>query len=174
LGPAGAGGGFPLYRGLVVPSLASLLLACAAQTAAPELSGEIDDSALRIDAGSVPANSWLELENVGTEPCALVAMLSPVPANELPIEDGRITMSLSGDPGLPAPVHYYAELNNRPVDRGDGVMTGEGWVTEVGPGDRVRLQIAFEGPPEGTNLVVACNEPGGFSAGRYADLEFAP
>jgi hypothetical protein len=150
---------------------ALLLAGCGGIASEQTVAGEIDDTEIRLDAGSAAPNVWVELENVGSRPCALVPILAPDPEG-IPVENGRAVMSLSGDPSLPAPLEAYVELNGEAVDRGDGLMTETGWVTTVAPGDTVRLQLAFSGIPDGGERVLACNDDGGYAAGRFAFLRF--
>ncbi len=154
-----------MLRSLVVASL--VLASCGGGASEVTIAGEIDDDEIRLESDSGPADVWFELENVGTRPCSLVPMLAPSPA-DLPIEDDKVVMSLSGDPALPEPVGAYTELNGEPYDRGEGTMTASGWVTVVAPGDRVRLQVAFEAAPDVGERVLVCNEAGDYASGRFA------
>jgi hypothetical protein len=152
------------------PLLAALVLtACGASEAT--VAGEIDDDEIRLGSGSGPAEVWFELENVGTQPCSLVPMLAPNPA-DLPVEDDKVVMSLRGDTALPEPMEAYTELNGEPYDRGEGTITEAGWVTVVAPGDRVRLQVAFEAVPDVGERVLVCNDAGDYASGRFAVLPF--
>ena len=151
--------------------LAALVLAACGGPSEVTIAGEIDDDEIRLASESGPAEVWFELENVGTRPCSLVPIFAPDPT-DMPVEDGRVLMSLSGDPALPAPLETYVELNGEPYDRGDGTMTEAGWVTVVAPGDRVRLQVGIKGVPDVGERVLVCNDAGEYTSGRFAVLPF--
>jgi hypothetical protein len=141
--------------------------------AAPDLiSGEIDDTEIRLAQDSAGAAVRLELTNVGGIPCDLVPMLTALPPEALPVVDGRVVMSLSGDDDRPAPMEAYVELNGAPVDREGGTFTEEGWVTRVNPGDEVMLDIGLQGIPDREERIVVCNGAGDYEAGRYAVVAF--
>jgi hypothetical protein len=152
--------------------LALLLAACGSIGSEPTIGGEIDDAEIRLERSSGPPSVWLELENVGAAPCALVPMLAAMPPDALPVGNGRVVMGTSGDPAIPYPLEAYVELNGEPVQRGDGEMTDEGWVTVVEPGDVVRLQLAFTGVSEVGERLVLCNGVGDYEAGRFAVLDW--
>ena len=149
---------------------ALVLAACGGIASEQTVTGEIDDTEIRLDAASASHNVWVELQNMGSQPCALVPILAPDP-EAIPVENGRAVMSLSGDPSLPTPMEAFVELNGEAVVR-DGVMTETGWVTAVAPGDTVRLQLAFTGIPDVGERVLACNDDGDYAAGRFAVLRF--
>ena len=134
---------------------------------APTFRGEIDDAEIRLEREVFPASLWLELANVGAQPCELVAMLSPLPADALPVENGQIVTSLSGDPDVVIPIESYVES----ID-GQPVVRGAAGAAIVDPGDRVRVQLGFKSAPDVGVLVIACNAPGDYEAGRYAFLAF--
>lgn len=152
--------------------VATLTGACQ-PTGAPTIRGEIDDVAIRLDQPSAPHAARLELTNVGDRPCDLVPMLSALPAGALPVSNGRVEMSLSGDEAAVAPMEAYIELNGKPVVRGDGgLLTELGWITRIDPGDVVMLDVGLQGTPERADRIVVCNGPGDYEAGRYAVLAF--
>jgi hypothetical protein len=158
-------------RPLPIVFLALLLGACASFGSEPTIGGEIDDHEIRLERSSGPPSVWLELENVGAAPCALVPMLAAMPVDSLPVSNGRVVMGMSGDPAIPYPFEAYAELNGEPVER-DAEMTDEGWVTLVNPGDVVRLQLALTGVPDAEERLVVCNGAGDYAAGRFAVLDW--
>ena len=129
--------------------VAALLLASAGMIgcqmlASPETNtGEIDDTEIRLALDSAPAAVRLELRHVGSTPCELVPMLTALPPEELPVVDGRVVMTLSGDDDRPGPMEAYVELNGEPVAREGGLMTEQGWVTRIDPGDKVMLDEIF-------------------------------
>jgi hypothetical protein len=164
---------------LGVRRVAVLLLVSAAMMgcqmlAAPEsMTGEIDDTEIRLSQDTASASVRLELTNVGSIPCQLVPMLTVLPPEALPVLDGRVVMTLSGDDDRPAPMEAYVELNDEPiVDREGGTMTEQGWVTLVNPGDEVMLEFGLEGIPDRSERIVACNGRGDYEAGRYAVVAF--
>ena len=82
-------------------------------------------------------------------------------------------MSLGGDEAAVAPMEAYVELNGKPVERGDGgLLTDQGWITRIDPGDVVMLDVGLEGTPDRADRIVVCNGPGDYEAGRYAVLAF--
>lgn len=151
--------------------LAAIVLAACGGPSEVTVAGEIDDDEIRLATDSGPAEVWFELENVGTRPCSLVPMFAPTPS-DMPVENGQVVMSLSGDPALPAPIETYVELNGEPYDRGDGTMTESGWVTVVAPGDRVRMQVGIKVVPDVGERVLVCNDAGDYASGRFAVLPF--
>lgn len=160
-------------RGRWLVFLLAVIGACQPVGGAPTITGEIDDNAIRLAQSSAPAAARLELTNVGATPCDLVPMLTAVPAGALPVIDGRVVMSLSGSDDVAAPMEAYIELNGEPVDRGEGgLMTDQGWITRVNPGDVVLLDVGLQGAPERADRIVVCNGPGDYEAGRYATLAF--
>ena len=158
--------------------IAVLLLASTAMIgcqmfASPEvITGEIDDTQIRLAQDSGPASVRLELMNVGSTPCELVPMLTVLPPDALPVIDGRVVMTLSGNDDRPEPMEAYVELNGEVVVREGGSMTEQGWVTRVNPGDEVMLDIGLEGIPDRSERIVVCNGRGDYEAGRYAVVAF--
>ena len=139
----------------------------------PTIRGEIDDAAIRLQQARGPVDVWVELTNVGTRPCDLVGALSQVPPDAMPVVDGRVVMSLGGEPDAVVPLETIVEINGQPVVRADGgVMTDEGWISVVHPGDVARIQIGFEARPDVGERVLICNGAGDYEAGRYAVLAF--
>ena len=133
---------------------------------APTIRGEIDDAEIRLEREQSPASIWLELANVGTQPCELVVLLSPLPADALPVDEGRVVTSLSGAADAIIPIESYVELDGAPLVR------DAGGAAIIRPGDRVRVQVGFKGTPDVGVLVIVCNGPGDYEAGRYAVLAF--
>lgn len=156
-----------MLRRVAVATAFSALIAACGSSPNEATTGEIDDTAIRLSADTAPADAWLDLENVGTKVCPLIAVLASEP-DALPIDGQQVVTAL--DSGAAEPIETYVEVNGTPVDRGE--VTDEGWVTDVAPGDRVRLQIAFEGIPDAGERVVLCNGAGDYAAGRFAVLRF--
>jgi hypothetical protein len=158
--------------------VAVLLLASAGMIgcqmlASPEtITGEIDDTEIRLSQERAPAAVRLELTHVGSTPCELVPMLTALPPEALPVVDGRVVMTLSGDDDRPGPMEAYVELNGEPVAREGGLMTEQGWVTRVNPGDEVMLDIGLQGIPDRSERIVVCNGRGEYETGRYAVVAF--
>jgi hypothetical protein len=150
---------------------AYLLGACGGAQSEPTIGGEIDDDEIRVERGSGPPIIWLELENVGTQPCAFVPLLASMPTESLPVSDGEVIIDMSGDPNIPYPMEAHVELNGEPAG---GLTSDEDWTTVVNPGDTIRLQLALKGAPDEEERVVICNELGGYEAGRYAVIAFEP
>ena len=134
---------------------------------APTFHGEIDDAEIRLADEQFPISLWLELANVGTQPCELVAMLSPVPADAMPVEGGQVVTSLSGEPDAISPIEFAAEK----PDGGPFLRDPRG-AAIILPGDRVRVQLGFKSKPEVGVLVIVCNGPGDYEAGRYTAVPF--
>jgi hypothetical protein len=63
-------------------------------------------------------------------------------------------------------------LHGEPVDRPGGLLTDQGWITNVNPGDVVVLDVGLKGIPDRWERIIACNGPGDYGAGRYAVLAF--
>ena len=82
-------------------------------------------------------------------------------------------MSLSGDETAVASMEAYIELIGKPVERGDGgLLTEQGWITRIDPGDVVMLDVGLQGTPDRADRIVVCNGPGDYEARRYAVLAF--
>ena len=152
--------------------VSAAMIGCQMLAAPATITGEIDDTEIRLAQDSAPAAVRLELTNVGSNPCELVPMLTVLPPEALPVVDGRVVMTLSGDDDRPAPMEAYVELNGEPVGREGGSMTEQGWVTRVNPGDEVMLDIGLKGIPDRSERIVVCNGPGDYESGRYAVVAF--
>ena len=159
-------------RVAVLLLVAAALIGCQMVAAPDPITGEIDDTEIRLAQDRAPAEVRLELTNVGSTPCELVPMLTVLPPDALPVVDGRVVMSLSGDDDRPGPMETYVELNGEPVAREGGTMTEQGWVTRVNPGDRVMLDIGLKGIPDRSERIVVCNGRGDYETGRYAVVAF--
>jgi len=142
------------------------------QAAVPTIHGEIHDTQIRLTQDRAPAAARVELTNLGAKACELVPVLSSLPARSLPVADGRVQLSLSGADDAAAPMEAYVELNGEPVDRPGGLLTEQGWVTRVDPGDTVLLDVGLERIPDAWERFLICNGPGDYEAGRYAVLGF--
>ena len=159
-------------RVAVLLLVSAAMIGCQMLASPQTITGEIDDTAIRLAQDSGPAAVRLELTHVGSTPCELVPMLTPLPPEELPVVDGRVVMTLSGDDDRPAPMEAYVELNGEPFAR-EGMMTEQGWVTRVHPGDEVMLDIGLQGiPPDRSERIVVCNGRGDYETGRYAVVAF--
>ncbi len=136
----------------VAAAIASLLLvgACGAAT----IKGEIMDDRITLAAGHAGPNVRLELHNGGTTPCAVIVVLTELPADALPIKDGRVVVDESGSGG---PV--------RPAN--DALGMGHSL-----PGAILQLDIAMDAAPTSGERVVLCNFTGQYEHGRYATLQF--
>jgi hypothetical protein len=149
--------------------LVLLLGGCGSFGSGPTIGGEIDDHEIRLERPSGPPSVWLELENVGSQPCAFVPLLASMPAESLPVSGGEVVIDMSGDPNIPYPMEAHVELNG---ERAEGLIGEEDWATVVNPGDRIRLQLALKGTPDEGERVVICNGAGDYEAGRYAVIAF--
>lgn len=147
-----------------------LLVGC--QAPVPTIQGEIDDDRIRLARDRAPAAARVELRNVGMRACELVPVLSSLPERALPVADGRVQLSLSGDANVAAPMEAYVELNGEPVDRPGGELGEDGWITHVDPGDTVVLDVGLKGVPDAEERFLICNGPGDYEVGRYAVLGF--
>jgi hypothetical protein len=167
-GPQRAGVG----RVAVLLLVSAAMIGCQMLAAPDPITGEIDDTEIRLAQDHAPAAVRLELTNVGSTPCELVPMLTVLTPDALPVVDGRVVMTLSGDDDRPAPMEAYVDLNGEPVDRLGGLMTERGWVTRVDPGDEVMLDIGLQGIPDRAERIVVCNGRGDYETGRYAVVAF--
>jgi hypothetical protein len=153
-----------------------LLLLClsvgACQPTPPTIQGEIDDARIRLGQDRAPAAARVELRNVGAKACDLVPVLSALPEHALPVSDGRVQLSLSGDDDASAPMEAYVELNGEPVERPAGDFGDQGWITRVNPGDTVLLDVGLKGVPDAAERFLICNGRGDYEAGRYAVLGY--
>jgi hypothetical protein len=159
-------------RAAVLLLVSAAMIGCQQLAAPHQITGEIDDTEIRLAQDRAPAAVRLELTNIGSTPCELVPMLSVLAHDALPVVDGRVVMSLSGDDDRPAPMEAYVELNGERVDREGGTMTEQGWVTRVNPGDEVMLDIGLQGIPDRSERIVVCNGRGDYETGRYAVVAF--
>lgn len=114
---------------------------------------------------------WLELSNVGAEPCDLVVIRTELGPDALPLDGERVILSVSGSPEDGAyPMDAYVEIDGQPAGVEDPVRAGRQAVVE--PGKTARVQLALTGMPEREERVIVCNGPGDYEAGRYAVLRF--
>ncbi len=140
---------------IAIIAAALLLGGCGAD---PTIRGKIDDAQIRLEQSSATGNVWLELTNVGAEPCDLVAFHSNPPSDSLPVVD-QVVVTQNG------PMEAYMEVNGEP--------TGQtGVATVIAPGEVARMQLAFTGSPQG-EAVIVCNGPGEYEAGRYGVLAYS-
>jgi hypothetical protein len=150
----------------VLPITALILLAGCGALVEEEVTGEIRDDAIDLTVDSSHHSIWLELNNAGTIPCELGVVLTDTP-HGMPVVDGRADLGSATDPEAERyPMLGYTEI--------DGVVVAsEGDLTvTVPPGSVARLQLGFIGIPDRGEMVILCNGPGDYEAGRYAVLRF--
>lgn len=155
-------------------SLAALLLACVMAacglgSSAETISGEIRDDVIVLPVDQASHDLWVELQNTGSQPCELLAVLSASPPDRLPTHDGRIQLTRTGDPAEAYPMEAYIEVDGQPWGGAEG---GEGQPASVAPGQTARIQLAQTGIPDAGERVITCNGPGDYEQGRYAALRY--
>jgi hypothetical protein len=134
------------------------------------ITGEIRDDSIVLVQDSGPQSVWLELSNVGDEPCDLVVIRTELIPEALPLDGERVMLSMSGNPEDEAyPMDAYVEIDGQPAGVEDPVRAGRQAVVE--PGRTVRVQLVLTAMPEEERVIV-CNGPGDYEAGRYAVLPF--
>lgn len=136
----------------------------------PTVAGEIRDDRIVLGQETAPQSVWLELTNVGTQPCELVVIRTELPPDELPTRDGRVLHDFSGTGA--SPMEAYVEINGEPVIAGGEGLSVNGAHAVVAPSEIARIQLALTGVPEREERVIVCNAPGDYEAGRYAILRF--
>lgn len=124
--------------------LAAALVTLVGCQSDPTIRGEIDDVEIRLEQEHAPDSVWLELSNVGTEPCEFVAMWTELPPHALPVRDGRVVMSLSGARDVVTPLANYAEIDGKQVVS-DGTLDETGSPIIVRPGETLRTQNRLQG-----------------------------
>lgn len=157
-------------RGRTRAALVALatLAACGGE---PTITGEIRDGSIVLAQDSGPQSVWLELSNVGAEPCDLVVIRTELDPDALPLDGERVRLSMTGTPaGEPYPMEAYVEIDGEPAGAEDPVRAGRQAV--VAPGKTARVQLVLTGMPEREERVIVCNAPGDYEAGRYAVLRF--
>ncbi|MGI8791993.1 MAG: hypothetical protein ACR2H3_02260 [Acidimicrobiales bacterium] len=150
----------------VLPITALILLAGCGALVEEDVTGEIRDDAIDLEVDTSHHSIWLELTNAGTIPCELGVVLTDAP-HGMPVVDGRADLGSATDPEAERyPMLAYTEI--------DGVVVpSEGNLTvTVPPGSVARLQLGFIGIPDRGEMVILCNDPGDYEAGRYAVLRF--
>ena len=135
------------------------------------VTGEIRDTAIVLSPDHAGTVVNLELRNVGSEPCDLIVVLTSLPVDALPVDNGYVVTYDGGaveigpdgnpPPGLPM-VGHPTQINGVTATLGQPVR----------PGDVARFQVAFDGTPRTDNRVVFCNGVGQYAAGRRAMLAF--
>jgi hypothetical protein len=157
-----------LWRCSAIAAVATLSACIGAE---PTISGEIRETSIVLAQDTGPQSVWLELSNVGVEPCDLVVIRTELDPNALPLDGERVALSMSGTPaGEAYPMEAYVEIDGEPAGADDPVRAGRQAVVE--PGETARVQLALTGMPEREERVVVCNGPGDYEAGRYAVLRF--
>jgi len=136
----------------VAAAIAALLLVSACGSAT--IKGEIKDDGITLAADHAGPNVRLELHNVGTTPCDVIVILTDLPANALPVKDGRVVIDESGSGGL-------VRSANDTVGMGHAL-----------PGTVFQLDLAMDAAPTSGERVVLCNFTGQYELGRYAALQF--
>jgi hypothetical protein len=162
---------FKARRGKVIAAgLGVLVLAVVAALWLSRLgtiTGEIRDTAIILSPDHAGTVVNLELRNVGSEPCDLIVVLTSLPVEALPVENGEVvTYDARGGVGMaPAGLPMVGspdQINDVAATLGQPVR----------PGDVARLQVAFDETPRTDNRVVFCNGAGQYAAGRRAVLTF--
>jgi hypothetical protein len=151
--------GTRLLIGLIGLIASAAAGACAGTTTIP---GEILDDRITLQQTTAPLDTWLSLVNRGSTPCELVAVVTDIPANALPVKDGRVVFEESGAPDVVAPDDAYAEIDGRPATRPNVVQ----------PGQTVRKQLTMSRMPDRAERIVFCNGPGDYQRGRLIVLRF--
>jgi hypothetical protein len=135
------------------------------------ITGEIRDDSIVLVQASGPQSVWVELSNVGTQPCDLVVIRTELAPDALPLEGERVILSVSGSPEDEAyPMDAYVEIDGQPAGVEDPVRAGRQAIVE--PGKTARVQLALTGTPDREERVIVCNGPGDYEVGRYAVLRF--
>ncbi len=135
------------------------------------IAGEIRDESIVLAQDSGPQSVWLELANLGAEPCDLLVIRTELRSDALPTDGERVILSMSGAPeGEASPMDAYVEIDGQPAGGADPLRAGRHAVVE--PGQTARVQLALTGMPELEERVIVCNGPGDYEAGRYAVLRF--
>ena len=91
----------------------------------------------------------LEFHNLGTMPCDLVIVLTSLPADALPVKDGRVDVPEDGS----GPVRN---------------MSGGEFPDELQPGAAQTVDLGLESIPATDDRVVLCNGAGDYQRGRSA------
>jgi hypothetical protein len=130
------------------------------ESPAATLIGQITDTAIEVNVTTAAWPASVEFTNVGTTPCALMEIVTEIPADGLPLNpDGTINMEGTAEaPGL-----------------GPGSFTDSG--DTVAPGVTFRWQEPSMDQP-GAYLagprIFLCAGPGDYEAGRYAVVDIDP
>lgn len=152
-------------------AVAALATLSACTGAEATISGEIRDDSIVLAQDSGPQSVWLELSNIGADPCDLVVIRTELSPDGLPLDGGSVILSVSGSPEDEAyPMDAYVEIDGQPAGVEDPVHAGRQAVVQ--PGETARVQLALTGMPEREERVIVCNGPGDYEAGRYAVLRF--
>lgn len=158
----------PSRRHILPATIVGLALAACASE--PTIVGQITDSAINLEQQTAPQSVWLELTNVGSAECELLAVRTELPPDSLQVEEGRIVVGSSGLDGPASAMAAYVEIDGQPAG-GEGVGAG-GSHAVVQPGETARIQLALTGTPERAERVILCNGPGDYGSGRYVVLRF--
>ena len=157
-----------LARRWIGTTALALVTLSACMDAEPTITGEIRDDSIVLAENSGPQSIWLQLSNVGAEPCDLVVIRTELAPEALPVNGKRVVLSVSGSPENDAyPMDAYVEIDGQPAGVEDPVRAGRQAVVE--PGKTARVQLVLTAMPEEERVIV-CNGPGDYEAGRYAVL----
>lgn len=137
-----------------VSGIIFLVAACLGGTSIT-ITGEIRDDAISLSADHAGPNIQLALRNVGTSACDIEVVSTSLPADALPVKDGRVVVDASGV----GPV--------RPTMGGPA-----GSLAQVAPGAEFNFEVALEGTPKTDDRVILCNGVGDYADRRYAVLRF--
>lgn len=158
-------------RRLIPAAIIAAAILSACTDAEATITGEIRDDSIVLEQDSGPQSVWLQLSNVGDDPCELVVIRSELAPDALPLDGERLALNVSGSPADRAyPMDAYVEIDRQPVTVEDPVRAGRHAL--VDPGRTARVQLALTSVPEAEERVIACNGPGDYEAGRYAVLRF--